>query len=397
MKNKKKKWIKKRNAFIHNGAKFLLGWYIKRKYHAKIEKCKDKRQRIILYNHQTTFDQFFIALGYKKSMYFLASEDLFSNGFVSKLLRFAVNPIPIKKQATDIRAVMNCVQVAKEGGSIAIAPEGNRTYSGTTEYMSPAIVKLIKTIRLPLTFFIIEGGYGVKPRWSDVVRKGKMRAYTSKTIEPEDYMNLSDDELYELIKKELYVSEANDEKEFLTKTPAEYLERAIYVCPYCGISEFISEKDTIKCLSCGKEIKYGFNKRLEGKGFDFPFSFVKEWYDYQVDFVSKLDVTAYYDKPLYKDRADLFEVALYKKKKLVKEDIDVISYGNKFVFGKDQLPFEQVKAVSVLGKNKLNVYFKEKVYQLKGSKRFNALKYVNIYYRWENFVKEKKDVKFLGL
>ena len=60
-------------------------------------------------------------------------------------------------------------------------------------------------------------------------------------------------------------------------------------------------------------------------------------------------------------------------------------------------PFDEVTAVSVLGRNKLNIYHNKKVYQLKSGKRFNALKYVNIYYRYKNVSKGDTDGKFLGL
>ena len=55
-------------------------------------------------------------------------------------------PIPIKKQTMDITAVKNCILVAREGGTICIAPEGNRTYSGRTEYMRPSIASLAKKL-----------------------------------------------------------------------------------------------------------------------------------------------------------------------------------------------------------------------------------------------------------
>ena len=51
-------------------------------------------------NHQTAFDQFFIGMTFKGAVYYVASEDLFSNGWVSSLLRWLVAPIPIKKQTT---------------------------------------------------------------------------------------------------------------------------------------------------------------------------------------------------------------------------------------------------------------------------------------------------------
>jgi hypothetical protein len=60
-------------------------------------------------------------------------------------------------------------------------------------------------------------------------------------------------------------------------------------------------------------------------------------------------------------------------------------------------PFDKVTAVSVLGRNKLNVYHEKKVYQFKGDKRFNALKYVNICYRHKNICKGALNEQFLGL
>ena len=113
-----------------------------------------------------------------------------------------MNPIPIKKQSTDLKAVMNCMKVAKEGGTIAMAPEGNRTFSGKTEYMNPAVARLAQKLKLPIAIFRIEGGYGVHPRWADDVRKGKMRAYVSRVIEPEEYKQMSDEELFEILEKD---------------------------------------------------------------------------------------------------------------------------------------------------------------------------------------------------
>ena len=45
----------------------------------------------------------------------------------------------------------------------------------------------------------------------------------------------------------------------------------------------------------------------------------------------------------------------------------------------------------------LNIYFGDRVFQIKGSKRFNALKYVNFCYRSKNISKGDENGKFLGL
>ena len=59
--------------------------------------------------------------------------------------------------------------------------------------------------------------------------------------------------------------------------------------------------------------------------------------------------------------------------------------------------FGEIDAVTVLGRNKLNVYHGGKIYQFKGDKRFNALKYVHIFHRYKNLQKGEGNGKFLGL
>ena len=403
-KKKKEKWMKPRHRVITKLASMVLFPYTKWKYNVKVEKFQEqgKRAYLVLYNHQTGFDQFFVGMAWKGPVYYLATEDIFSLGFLSSLLRFAVAPIPIKKQTTDIGAVKNCYKVAKEGGTIAIAPEGNRTYSGKTEYMNPAIASMAKTIGLPIALFRSEGGYGVQPRWSDVTRKGRMRAYVSEVIEPEVYKELSNEELAERIAKGLYVNEATDASNFHSSKRAEFLERAIYVCPYCGLSEFESHGNEMECKKCHRKVVYGVDTSLKGVGYEHQFRFVNDWYEYQQDFVNQLDVTTLSEEALYKETASLSEVILYKKKEELRSEAKIHLYGDKIIIDEGTaeelcFPFSEVTAVSVLGKNKANIYHNKRVYQFKGSEHFNSLKYVNIYYRYKNISRGEAHVKFLGL
>ena len=401
---KKEKWLKFRHKVVRRCLAIFIKPLTVAMYGIKIEKFKeeDNRPYLILYNHQTAFDQFFVGLSFKKPVYYVASEDLFSNGFVSALIRYLVEPIPIKKQTTDVAAVINCIKVAKEGGTLAIAPEGNRTYSGKTEYIAPSIAALAKKIKLPIALYRIEGGYGVQPRWSDKTRKGKMRSYVSRVIEPEEYAAMSNEELHALIEEELYVNEGTADALFMSGKKAEYLERAMYVCPFCGLSEFESNKNEIECKKCHRKVTYNEDKTLTGIGFEFPYRFVTEWYDAQKEFVRHIDLTPYTDFPVYCDRSKLSEVIIYKCKVTLLEDAEIRLYGNRIVIEEGKASeicfrFDDITAISVLGRNKLNIYHDKKVYQFKGDKRFNALKYVNMYYHFKNVSKGETDGEFLGL
>lgn len=401
---KHKKWTKTRHGVISNVARVFLSPAIRLKYGITVKKFKESKhgQYLVLMNHQTAWDQFFVGAAFHGAVYYVASEDIFSLGFASKIIRWLVAPIPIKKQTTDLNAVLTCMRVAKEGGTIAMAPEGNRTFSGRTEHINPAVTKLAKKLNLPIAFFRIEGGYGVHPRWSDVIRRGKMRAYVSRVVTPEEYEKLTDDELFELISSELYVDETKNRGVYRHKKTAEYLERAMYVCPFCGLSEFESKNGEIECKKCHRKIRYNADTTLRGVGFDFPFSHVADWYDYQNQFVNSLDLSEYIDKCIYVDEnAALFNVILYKRKKLLNRKTRLRLYGDRIEISYDDevisLPFKNLSAVTVLGKNKLNVYCDDKVYQIKGGKRFNAVKYVNMYFRNKNIRNGEENVKFLGL
>lgn len=404
MKKKKETWRKKRHAIVTEIVRLVLKPYCWWKYRIQADPFKEQGDRayLVLMNHQTPFDQFFIGISFKGPVYYVATEDIFSLGWLSSLLRWLVAPIPIKKQTTDIGAVKTCYRVAKEGGTIAIAPEGNRTYSGKTEYMNPAIAGLARTLKLPVALYRIEGGYGTQPRWSDKIRKGRMHSYVSQVIEPEEYADMTNEELFAVIEAGLQVNEGIADGNFQSERRAEYLERAIYVCPDCGLSEFESHGNEAECKKCRKKIRYGVDKTISGVDCQFPFRFMTEWYDYQQEFINNLDVMQYTEKPMYQDHAALSEVRLYKHKVKMRSDVSIDLYGDRIVIddaceGRMLFPFSEITAMSVLGRNKLNIYHDKRVYQLKGSKRFNALKYVNLYYRHKNISRGDANGKFLGL
>ena len=395
----KKEWIKPRHKVILELLRPAFYLYTRLKYGITVEKFQQQGDRpyLIVMNHQTAFDQFFVSLAFNRPVYFIASEDIFSMGWVSDAIRYIAAPIAIKKQTLDLQAVKNCIKVAREGGTIALAPEGNRTYHGQTLYMKPGIASLVKKLGLPLAIFRIEDGYGIHPRWSDVVRRGKMRAFVSRVVEPEEYATMTNEALFELIKQEMWVDEGRVTGSFHHKKNAEFLERAMYVCPHCGLTTFESHNDIITCTKCGNQIRHLPTKELEGVNCQFPHRFVTDWYNWQNDYVSKLDLSQLTEAPVYEETARLSQVYASERKKLLKKAATVRLYGDRITVDDRVFHFDTTGAVVVLGKNKLNIYDGKEILQLKGSKRFNALKYVNFFHHYKNEMEGSADGQFLGL
>lgn len=330
------------------------------------------------------------------------SDDLTTIKFLSPIMKFLVNPIPYKKASTDFTILRTCKQVVQEGGSIVIAAEGNRTYSGKTEYINPTIVKMIKFLKIPIATIRIEGGYGIFPRWANKKRKGRFYGSVYKTYSYEDYKDMSDKKLYDILCEDLYVDESTEEGPYKSSHSAEYLERVIYNCPKCGFTTFQSHKQILHCTTCNMMLRYNEYKQFEGINIDAPFKNVNEWYEYQKIKLFDMKLMSYDTNYLFfEDKVKFIEVLFRKSKKIIDKNAIIKMYSNRieviYQEKKSQFLFDKISSSGVFGKNKLNFYVDKYILQFKGNHSFNAMKYVNLFYKYKIEKGDVKNDKFLGL
>lgn len=394
MKKRKQTWSKPRHVFWYYWHTAVVGAYCKIKYRFIGERFDNRhRQYLFLFNHQTPFDQELIYWYLPKQPYTVATEDLFTMGAVSRFVSWAQAPIPFKKAASDFSAVKTCMKVAKEGRSIALAPEGNRTFTGETVYIKPSISKLVKLLKLPVAVFSIRGGYNVIPRYADKPRRaGRVTVRVTQVIEPETYKTMSDDELYGLLCKALYVDESDDGTVCGSKRRAEYMERAVYWCPECGaIGTLASKGNRIACSACGTSATVDEHRRFEPP---FPVRTVKEWTDRQNEWIRAFDVDSAVKSPIFTETVRLRELVRDRKKVVLKE-AEARLYSDRLEIGNLVFPYTEVSGMTVCGRNRMNFYHGSRTYQVTAGNAFCALKYVNFYYHYKN---EKEDGDgFLGI
>lgn len=397
-----KKWSRLRHRIILFLASIIVYPYLRFVVGFRFKKSKKlKEPCIYIYNHQTVYDQFFNAYICNLKTYHVMSDDITVNGFISKLLNFALHPIPYKKASTDFNILKTCKKVINEGCSIVISPEGNRTYSGKTEYINPTISRFIQFLKVPVVFINIKGGYGVHPRFSDKRRKGKVFVEVVKVWKYDEYKDLSSDEIMNVIKEKLYIDESIPSGPYKSKRSAEYLERVIYNCPHCGITKFYSHKQNLKCTTCDYEVRYNEYKQFEQVNKELVFKNVNEWYEYQKQYLFNIQISSLDEnKILASDELDLYKVIARKKRELLFEKAILNIYPNRYeVISNDEklvILFDDVLSAGVFGKNKLNIFVGNDIYQFKNNIRFNALKYVQILYKVKQEKGEIKDA-FLGL
>ena len=379
-KTKKKLWVKKRHAVVFALLRVILTPILWLKYRYGADRAPIKKGPcIILNNHHATMDPFFVAKSFHFPIYFVTSDDLF-NLKVSPLIRWLVAPIPKSKSMADLGAVKTMLRVLREGGAISIAPEGNRTLSGRQWEMTDAIAKLVKTAKVPLVLYNLRGGYGVDPRWGGKARRGTYyRGCVKRIVQPEEYKDMTVEELFELIKRELDVDDTALGARYKSRRRAEYIERALYLCPVCGsVGSIRSKGKYFSCTHCGTKAEY-----TERLAIDPPFAGYDKiygWYEWE----RKEIVARVLAGERVSDKGILFRESVKMKKKIVLAG-DTVSIDRDALYISDatgaqaRYPLEEIDAITAVGKKKFNFYCHGKILQVKGDERFCSIKYVHIF------------------
>lgn len=81
-------------------------------------------------NHTGLSDGFFIGIGLKKTVRFMAKKELFDNKLLGATLR-ALETFPVERGTGDQSALNTSVDILQNGGYLGIFPEGTRTKDGT--------------------------------------------------------------------------------------------------------------------------------------------------------------------------------------------------------------------------------------------------------------------------
>lgn len=397
MKNKNKKWCRFRHKIVFDFLRFICTPLFKIMYNYKSIKYKlnKKQGYFIISNHQALLDPLFVALSFKKPIYFVATDNLFNQKFVSFWLKWLVNPIPKRKATIDATCLKNCLKVAKENGTVGLFVEGNRAYGDFQFYIDPSISKLVKKMNLPLILYNLKGGFGVDPRWGKKNRRGKFTGEVKKELSIEEINNLSNEELHEIICEELKVFDSDLNETYKTKDRAEYLERQFFVCPKCGKMETIYSKGNYVCCSnCDLKVEYTENLLLKSEDSEFKFTKLVDWYKYQIEYIKDLKIND--NKNIFEDDAvEIYYSNTNQKRTLITE--------GKLILNKDHLQINDkiinvcdIIAASPVGGFKLMLSTNDNNYLLKGKERFNPVKYALIFNILDGPIKERGGDKYYG-
>ena len=125
--------MNKRHLMIYNVLRPFVTLYLHCRFDFRCEKPKNlPEQYILLSNHATDYDPLLIASAFPDYMHFMASEHIARWGFLSKVIRYLVDPIFLSKGAPTAAVVMELLRRIRAGYNVCFFPEGLRTWDGVT-------------------------------------------------------------------------------------------------------------------------------------------------------------------------------------------------------------------------------------------------------------------------
>ena len=358
---------------------------------------------IIMANHVNNLDPLYLASGIRRPVFYVASDHIFRLGVISKLLVWLVAPIPIVKSHVDLRTMRTIHSLIKDGAIVGLFPEGNRNFNGLTGSIPASTGKLIRQMKATVLIYAIHGGYLIEPRWGRHRRKGKISVVLSRRLEPDELAALSPEEINQIIEQSIFVDAYADQRShpvcYRGKRLAEYLERALFVCPKClSLATMSSLDDRFSC-TCGLAVRFnklGFfepvdpwsaEQLADGKFLET----VTAWDIWQRETLPDLleqpqivDLTG--QQPVFTDDGEALVDCERAERSIALDHGRFELFSDRFEFngpkiGKRVFPLENLDRVIVLGTQILQ--FSETgghVYEIRSKKARSAYKYVILYY-----------------
>lgn len=333
---------------------------------------------LVLSNHNTDVDFFFVSGSFKQHMYFVASEHVYQKGTLSKLLKYYFSPIARVKGVNAASTVMNVMRALRSGDNVCIFAEGNRSYNGETCPILFSTGKLARSSGASLVTYRIEGGYLTTPRWAYTQRKGRMYGHVVNVYSPEQLHEMTADEINEAIRTDLYEDAFERQAEW--KVPykgerlAEGLEHILFICPKCGkMSTLVTHDDRISC-ECGLDAAYD----EYGYFCNAPYRTVLEWDRWQKRCLHELIRTA--------DDSELFSdgnVTLYAIDG--EHNVEQLETGrlsmtrNAIILGSHSFPLSEIEGLAIYSRCTIVLTHNGTHYEMKTPERMCAVKYTRAY------------------
>ncbi|MBO4844845.1 MAG: 1-acyl-sn-glycerol-3-phosphate acyltransferase [Lachnospiraceae bacterium] len=331
----------------------------------------------ILCNHNTDFDFLLVSSVSETPLDFVATETMLRMGAVSKIAARKFKPILHDKGSSGTGTLKQIVSRIKDGRSVLLFPEGNRSFDGKTGEFSTAIGKIAKMVGATLVLYRLDGGYFTTPRWGKGLRKGKMSGKVTAVLSPKELAGTPAERLQSLIRERLMTDAYEEQKEnpvpFRSRVKAEYLESLFFICPECKKTGTLSsKKDTLSC-SCGYKLimdEYGYLSDDDNVKHT-----ITELFDDQKKYLAQIKENSS-NEPLWTDQVQLSKLT-FDHRIVEEKPATLFAFKDHIMINSEKLCHDQIVSIDIVQRNRLIIHVSNSDvrYEFTGKETFNAVKY----------------------
>ena len=341
---------------------------------------------LVIGNHAHTMDSFIVSSASPVHIRWVAGAYLFKLFGLRPMLERWIGAISKQQGRSDLFTIRAIGDALKQGDIVGLFPEGTRTWDGEPVGFDQAIAKLVRIFKVPVVVFHLEGFYGLKPRWADKKRKGKVYLRVFPPIMPDSIREMSVQELHERLLADIGFSyrtwQEKNQLPYVSKRAAEGIEQVLYLCPQCKqASTIVSKGITITCTHCHYSASLDPYDKLHTTQGTHHFDDIAYWHAWERQYIATPDASSLGFPP---DRGVLLQTGDEKKlitlEKRFTLQMERTGMRIKSNAGKDLfLAFENIQSMIINAKNTVELYHDNTLYRIRIFKRGCILKYVEMY------------------
>jgi 1-acyl-sn-glycerol-3-phosphate acyltransferase len=221
---------------------------------------------LLLSNHASMFDPFWVALHLFRPSRFMAASSLLRMPVVGPYLK-ALGSFPKMKYVKDRESMRTLAEHYENGHVVTLFPEGVRSWTGRQVEVQPGIGRLIKRLDARVLFGRIRSGYIAHPRWATYPRWVPIDIDYFGPVRYPDH--LSAEEITEDVRKHIEVEPTRDRsRRSFGFRLAEGLPTLLWACPRCFAPDSLKvprrDRDSIGCTACGAQWRLDIDTVLHG-------------------------------------------------------------------------------------------------------------------------------------
>jgi len=341
---------------------------------------------VLLPTHANLRDPFFLNYFVHHPIFFVTSDSLFRNQFISYWIR-QFGCIPKSQAIPDIETIRNIMTVIKKGHVLCIYPEGMQTWDGTTLPFLPSTARLLKLLRVPVVRVISHGAFSTCPRWSRTARQGRVTLDFKLILSAEDIRKNDQTMIDSVIRRELAYNEwdwlSHSRRYYNNFFGAQGMEKALYACPSCGsLGTMRGSLNIVHCTACDFLARFTNKGRFVSHRFPAVPADLHQWNVFQKNhlrnvILERLSTGVTHNEPIFFNNVTAFTGYRVNPMKRCGKGSLVLRSRGVFFFSDDLLtpdlefPVERIEGVTFLRKY-IEFYFEKTLYRFRFLSKYGS-------------------------